>query len=863
MDSESNSCIYLSFGDDKYYYQYCDLENIGTNSNPIYSCSKCYSEEYYTLVSIENNVNLCISNEQIQEIKHCSKANADTTYINPVYNCTNCLVNFLPYYSKFFERKICQNIFDKITTKKEISLEKYSNIESVNTINGICEKKNLFTPDGEKCYKCNDQDVGMPGCKGACSFSLERNNILKCEEGCEKGYIEVSEGICESCDSINHGCYECHYESDYPDNYFGIKRKRRFECDHCEAGYIKLNGKCLTCDDLDLEDCEECEVDPQNSKYICTKCNEFSILVDGDCDSCDDFDEFIKDNKCLDCGDVNNGGIKGCKNCEKDNNDQLICRMCLDDYILLTNNNTCLKISENKELENFDSCEQLTIENNQLYCSRCKEKYSLLKDNDDEIGKCTKIPILYEDNYINNNYYNIFYHEYYDYNKNTWIKYYDDDYYFYNNYINYPCQESINLGTKEKPIYSCTKCYQIMELEKIWKYRDEYTKIINKRNNVSFCIYQYQKEEYLENCTEALNITKDGVEKYDCLKCFEENKLIYDSEADIHYCKYANIEKKCMVKYCKTCKQNNNYFCDECLLSNYEVNTLTGSCVEKSEVVPAITFKDIFRLDMNSNKTINGKTIYGPSLILRGITTSQINTRHAFLIYLTFKIKSLRNRYLQDEKKIPAICEALNSVEESSDDVNMIDYECIGNTTEEENLNDYQLDNIDEGENNGIIKTNNLKELANEMKSDDFEKEEPSFTLEKLSEIVTFEMKEIQNITAINYTFDFKIDGKINKEISAKSIDTILQLNEIEDNATCKFNIEDEKKANLNCKIDINNYKQLKIFTFKTAEIKTDENDFYLAKINEVSLINDKEKKVNDEERKEIKKEEIKEEEEK
>ena len=43
---------------------------------------------------------------------------------------------------------------------------------------------------------------------------------------------------------------------------------------------------------------------------------------------------------------------------------------------------------------------------------------------------------------------------------------------------------------------------------------------------------------------------------------------------------------------------------------------------------------------MNSEKTINGQTYNGPSLMLRGITTSQINSRHAFLIYLTFKVKT-------------------------------------------------------------------------------------------------------------------------------------------------------------------------------------------------------------------------------
>ena len=76
---------------------------------------------------------------------------------------------------------------------------------------------------------------------------------------------------------------------------------------------------------------------------------------------------------------------------------------------------------------------------------------------------------------------------------------------------------------------------------------------------------------------------------------------------------------------------------------------------------------------------INNKYIYGPSLIMRGITFSQINTRHAFLIYLTFKIKH-RHRNLQEELlKIPAICEVLKGVDETSDDMLMVEYECIGN----------------------------------------------------------------------------------------------------------------------------------------------------------------------------------------
>ena len=203
------------------------------------------------------------------------------------------------------------------------------------------------------------------------------------------------------------------------------------------------------------------------------------------------------------------------------------------------------------------------------------------------------------------------YYYYYNFKINNFSYYYDfiydDEYYYFQHYNNYPCQESTNLGTSEKPIYSCTKCYQRFEFKKAYKDEDEYTRIINERNNVAVCINQ--REDILENCTEAINKTRDGVVKYDCVKCIEENKLVYDSEFDIHHCEYANIIKKCMVKYCKSCKNGNYFFCNECLLSNYEVNSLTGECIEKSEVVPAITWKDIFRLEMNSEKTINGQRL--------------------------------------------------------------------------------------------------------------------------------------------------------------------------------------------------------------------------------------------------------------
>ena len=68
-----------------------------------------------------------------------------------------------------------------------------------------------------------------------------------------------------------------------------------------------------------------------------------------------------------------------------------------------------------------------------------------------------------------------------------------------------------------------------------------------------------------------------------------------------------------MIKYCKICKYGNNYFCDKCALSNYEVNRLKRQCIEKSEIVPSITWKDFLRLEMNGQHIRNDHRFYGPS----------------------------------------------------------------------------------------------------------------------------------------------------------------------------------------------------------------------------------------------------------
>ena len=144
---------------------------------------------------------------------------------------------------------------------------------------------------------------------------------------------------------------------------------------------------------------------------------------------------------------------------------------------------------------------------------------------------------------------------------------------------------------------------------------------------------------------------------------------MFNSLLNTYYCEYdKNSTTVCLVDFCKSCEPNKYYFCRSCLTSNYEVNQFSGSCVLKTEIIPTIIWKDVYRLRLNGQKEINGRIIYGPSLRLRGFTENQINSRHAFLIYLTFKIKH-GLRYLQEEdnKTIPAICEIEGEVKENNE----------------------------------------------------------------------------------------------------------------------------------------------------------------------------------------------------
>ena len=786
----------------------CYMTNIGNYSNPIYSCYHCNFQNNL-LVTSDTGAKFCT--EKKGELAGCSEVYADTTYLNNNYNCTFCDVGYISYYNIFFEKIICQDIHYKPDKIREIDSTIFDpdEVEHVEADEkGLCENGKLFTPDGKNCYACNNRTVGMAGCKGTCEFNLKRNISLKCEEGmCKTGYIEKAKGVCEPCETINEGCIECHYEDEYISGYLGFKRKRRFSCDQCDNSYLRSeDGTCHHCSTLGFNNCKNCGIDAgHDNELVCLECRPgFFINEEGKCISCYEDQMKGKDNRCIKCDDVENGGFEGCETCHNVNNEPQ-CTYCYEGFILLENNHTCLRISSNAALEELPHCEMAFLNNNNHFeCKKCSKGFVLLKENNQV--KCFNTDFIPA--------------------KNPYL-----------------CQIYENLGTEDRPKFSCVSCESSQNEE---KYEDQmYTRITYQNNNTAFCEYRH-KNNSLENCTEAEMIVDNNNIKLNCLKCIEDNIIYHHNDSDYHICRYKYYEKECVVKYCKTCVLGNNYFCSQCLPADYEVNPLTGGCLLKLEKTPAVYFKDIFRLKFNQYKQIGGRLLYGPFLSFRGLTNSQINTGHAFLILLSFKLHYARtNRYLEEEKIVETYCLINENQDETDGDPNLVDFDCIGDTEEEESFVDYKLSSIKESTDNntGMLEGSNLDELAEETDLANLDKKEKTtFELKNFVDLAVFLPDNVSNITSKDYHFDLNLNGKLNKNFSQQSLDVQIPLNPIKDKKVeCNFNILEDQNAVLKCDIELEEYKDnFSEFYFKVTEIKdSNEKSIYLSRINEVRFIHE------------------------
>ena len=774
----------------------CHIENIGTNSEPIYSCKECYSSND-RLVKTESGAKFCLN--EFDLLNCTGEIKVDTIYVENKYNCTNCSNNYMPYYSHYYQREICQNIFDKIERTYNFNISYFiEGKDRVKAKNGVCENKKLFTPDGINCFECNSL---MPGCKGDCTFSINRSNPLECEGGkCKTGYIEESKGICTKCNIVNEGCIDCHYEDWYPSDYKGLKRKRRFICDQCEEGYIvSADTTCHSCKELGLNDCEKCKWDEnKDNDLVCYQCDKgYFLNDDGECIKCSDKQVRVNGNKCVSCERREYGGIEGCSICRSDNNTITECEMCMKGYIFLENNKTCVRIVDYPKFENYPNCARLAPYSGEFQCTLCEvESYSLLKE---ENGfTCASLEIIPTHNVSTNQY----------------------------------CEKFVNLGSKDKPKFSCHKCIDNIFLGELTKFSFADT------NSTYFCDLTENYYPLLGYCSEAYVYAEEDPVRYSCKECYEGYFLTYNKKSNYLYC---TSESKCNVELCKTCLKDNNYFCETCVQADYEPNSITGSCVKKTEKVPSITWVDTFGLKMDQELMINGKFLYGPSLKLIGLTNNQINEGHAFSFNLSIEVSDSK-----EVKQIPMVCVIEEGVDESRDDPNKVEYNCIGNMTSEESskltITGSDVIKMEEDfiKNAGKLMPGNL----NDINFSTIKEEKPQFSLENLLKTSTFILNEIKDQTSKNLKFDFTLKGKLNGNYNKASVDIDIPFVEIDEKAKCNLKIEkgeENKKADLSCNINLEEYKDYDIFSFKSVYHEDEEGKIVLSDINKIHLINENE----------------------
>ena len=106
----------------------------------------------------------------------------------------------------------------------------------------------------------------------------------------------------------------------------------------------------------------------------------------------------------------------------------------------------------------------------------------------------------------------------------------------------------------------------------------------------------------------------------------------------------------------------------------------------------------------------------------------------------------------------------------------------------------------------------------------------------------------ITSINAQDFKFQFTIDGKLDKEItnSENTLNREFELAEVDTKVSCTFNIGQSRVASISCDLNVENHKSINAFSFKTSEIMTDNNEIYLSRFNDISLINSKEVKEED-----------------
>jgi hypothetical protein len=208
-------------------------------------------------------------------------------------------------------------------------------------------------------------------------------------------------------------------------------------------------------------------------------------------------------------------------------------------------------------------------------------------------------------------------------------------------------------------------------------------------------------------------------------------------------------------------------------------------------------------------------------LKLRGITSSQISKNHAFLIYLIFE--SNKKPSGSELLKIPTICQVDSDLEKVDDDINIVDYECIGKEKVDQNY--YKLIGIENGDNNGIISNGNINGI-NEIiikNGDNLSNKKVSDYKEWVNEnimIVDINNKN-NNYNLLKNIFNFSLSGQLkNKEdIPIGCYKGQVEIKGYEDEIITTFCFDEKNNFIFNFFLELKNETYNKIIYFSSSEI--------------------------------------------
>jgi hypothetical protein len=259
---------------------------------------------------------------------------------------------------------------------------------------------------------------------------------------------------------------------------------------------------------------------------------------------------------------------------------------------------------------------------------------------------------------------------------------------------------------------------------------------------------------------------------------------------------------------------------------------------------------------MEKTKKRNGKTIAGPSLTLRGLTSSEVPQNHAFIIYFVFRIIGLRNLE-ENTIKIPAICEAEQGTEKSDSSSNIIDYECLGNTTVDSSK--YVFSGIEEVSDDANTLNSEL-EAINTVISEkkDLTKEESSYTKDNIPPSFKIKDSNIRNYTSSDGKFNITINldkGDFNNKVVPEGCKKAeVKITEIKDEPNAEFCFDSKDNTGVfKFLLELKKETENKIIEFKSDSIYLSQNrirnladddkyEINIPRLNLIKLIYEKDK---------------------